>query len=267
MFDVESVVLASICNVKRPKVQHSKDSKGVNHSETMKYIFALTDDKHSKIAGPHLTWGLDFNQGQNAALIHKIIFRRDYFVIWMRHISILSHKVMWPRIFLYVWQKYRNASSQNSYCTANIVHCKIWKEWCPQLRTKKKKKKMRRSNRNLIQSYCPNTSSEAAVENLAQLALNKTHFPDCNRGAEEVFSFLLLQGEVDYCFRTNPSQPLAVWETTAESHLVAERRSSHYCARNFNLRLPLLLLTACCSPPPLSPVPGSARNQTLAGSK
>lgn len=81
MFDVESVVLASICNVKRPKVQHSKDSKGVNHSETMKYIFALTDDKHSKSAGPHLTWGLDFNQGQNAALIHKIIFRRDYFVI------------------------------------------------------------------------------------------------------------------------------------------------------------------------------------------
>lgn len=81
MFDDESVVLASICNVKRPKVPHSKDSKGVNHSETMKYIFALTDDKHSKIAGPHLTWGLDFNQGQNAALIHKIIFRRDYFVI------------------------------------------------------------------------------------------------------------------------------------------------------------------------------------------
>lgn len=121
MFDVESVVLASICNVKRPKVQHSKDSKGVNHSETMKYIFALTDDKHSKSAGPHLTWGLDFNQGQNAALIHKIIFRRDYFVIWMRHISILSHKVMWPQIFLYVRQKYRNASSQNSYCTGNLV--------------------------------------------------------------------------------------------------------------------------------------------------
>lgn len=128
------------------------------------------------------------------------------------------------------------------------------------------KKKTRQSNRNLIQSYCPNTSSEAAVENLAQLALNKTHFPDCNRGAEEVFSFLLLQGEVDYCFRTNPGQPLVVWETTAESHLVAETQQP-LLRQNFNLRLPLLLLTACCCPPPLSPVPGSARNQTLGGSK
>lgn len=112
---------------------------------------------------------------------------------------------------------HRTVTVQQTLCTAkyekNDVHS---------CEPRKKNKKMRRSNRNLIQSYCPNTSSEAAVENLAQLALNKTHFPDCNRGAEEVFSFLLLQGEVDYCFRTNPSQPLAVWETTAESHLVAE---------------------------------------------
>lgn len=40
-FDVESVVLASVCSVKMPEVQHSKDSKVVNHSETMKYIYIL----------------------------------------------------------------------------------------------------------------------------------------------------------------------------------------------------------------------------------
>lgn len=146
---------------------------------------------------------------------------------------------------LYVWQKYRNASSQNSYCTGNIVQNM---KRMMSTAANQEKKKMRRSNRNLIQSYCPNTSSEAAVENLAQLALNKTHFPDCNRGAEEVFSFLLLQGEVDYCFRTNPGQPLVVWETTAESHLVAETQQP-LLRQNFNLRLPLLLLTGCCSQP------------------
>lgn len=37
-FDVESVVLVSVCSVKRLDVEHSKDSKVVNHSKSMKYV-------------------------------------------------------------------------------------------------------------------------------------------------------------------------------------------------------------------------------------
>lgn len=119
--------------------------------------------------------------------------------------------------------------------------CKIWKDWRPQLQTKTKK--MRKSNHNLIQRDCPNTPSEVAVENLAQLALNQIHFPDCNRGAEELFSSLLRQGEVDYCCRTNPGRPLAVRKPPLSLTLLL-RRSSHYCTRNFNLRC----LNCCWQP-------------------
>lgn len=93
---------------------------------------------------------------------------------------------------------------------------------------------MRKSNHNLIESDCQNTFSEAA-ENLAQLALNHIHFPDCNKGAEELFSSLLLQGEVDYCCRTNPGRPLTVRKQPPSLTLLP-RRNGHYCARNFNLR-------------------------------
>lgn len=51
------------------------------------------------------------------------------------------------------------------------------------------KKKMRKSNHNLIQSDCLNTSSEAAVENLAQLPLTRYIFLTAT---EEQRSFFLL---------------------------------------------------------------------------
>lgn len=61
------------------------------------------------------------------------------------------------------------------------------------------------------------------------------------------FSSLLLQGEVDYCCRTNPGRPLAVRKQPLSLTLLP-RRSSHYCARNFNLRC-----LDCCWQPAATP--------------
>lgn len=131
------------------------------------------------------------------------------------------------------WQKYR----KECFFTEQLPyrkHCAKY-EKNPVHSCEPIQKKMRKSKPQFDSERLPeHILRGGGGRTLAQLALNHIHFPDCNRGAEELFSSLLLQGEVDYCCRTNPGRPLTVRKQPLSLTLLP-RRGGHYRARNFNL--------------------------------
>lgn len=172
-----------------------------------------------------------------------------------------------PALALRFWQKYRSAASQNSYCTENIVQ-----------------------NMKRIMSAAANWEKKWVDQTtIWSWAIARIHpwrrwwrtwlsslstryiFLTATKEQRSFFYFFLLQGKVDYCFRTNPGQPLAAGKQPLSRTLLLGR-SSHYCARNFNLQcLDCYWQLAAPLPhppiPTLSSVPGSTRNQTFGRGK